>query len=140
VDVLALGEGSGGVLGLNTESVGTEVVTLGLEKVCGKVLGAVSVVEGESGGEGGGGDTKLNTLADGASPSGLSVVDGVLEEVVEEKVLKVGLSTESLGDVSEENGADDTSSTPHEGNGGHVQLPVVLLGGLLIIEKLECGP
>ena len=32
-----------GILGLDSEGVGTEVVTLGLEKVGGEVLGAVTV-------------------------------------------------------------------------------------------------
>lgn len=108
----------------------TEVVALGLEKVGGEVLGSVSIKEGQGSGEGGGGDAELNTLGDGASPAGLGVVDGGLEEVVEEEVLKVGLSAVSLGDISKEDGADDAASAPHEGDGGVVELPVVFLGGL----------
>jgi hypothetical protein len=130
VDVLALGEGLAGVLGLDAESVGTEVVTLGLEEVGRQVLGAVAVVEAESGGEGGSGDTPESSLADHVTPAGLGVVDGLVEEVVEEQVLEVGVVAVGLGDILEEDGADNAATTPHEGNGGLVELPLVLLGGL----------
>lgn len=43
VNVLALGVLVAGKLGLDVEGVGTEVITLGLEKVGGEVLGAVTV-------------------------------------------------------------------------------------------------
>jgi hypothetical protein len=130
VDVLALGEGLAGVLGLDAESVGTEVVTLGLEEVGRQVLGAVAVVEAESGGEGGSGDTPESSLADHVTPAGLGVVDGLVEEVVEEQVLEVGVVAVGLGDILEEDGADNAATTPHEGNGGLVELPLVLLGSL----------
>jgi hypothetical protein len=131
VDILALGEGLAGVLGLDAESVGTEVITLGLEEVGGQVLRAVAVVEAESGGEGRSGDTPQSGLADDVTPAVLSVVNGLVEEVVEEQVLKVGVVAVSVGDVLEEDGADDAASAPHEGNGRLVELPVVLLGGVL---------
>lgn len=101
----------------------TEVITLGLEQVGGQVLGPVSVVEAQGGGEGGRGDTILDTARNGTSPAGLGSVDGALEEVVEEEVLKIGLGTVSVGDVTEEDRADDASTAPHEGNGGVVELP-----------------
>lgn len=91
VDVLALGVRLAGVLGLDAEGVGTEVVALGLEEVGGQVLGSVAVVEGQSGAEGGGGDAPESTLGDNISPARLSLVDGLVEEVVEEQVLKVGV-------------------------------------------------
>lgn len=131
MDVLALGEGLAGVLGLDVEGVGTEVVTLGLEQVGGQVLGAVAVVEAEGGGEGGSRNTPEGSLADDVTPAGLGVVNGLVEEVVEEEVLEVGVVAVSLGDVLEEDGADDAATTPHEGDGGLVELPLVLLGGVL---------
>jgi hypothetical protein len=109
VDVLALGVLLVGVLGLDAESVGTEVVTLGLEHVGGQVLGAVSVVEGQGGAEGRGGDTPDGTLGDGVAPSVLGGVDGVVEEVVEEQVLEVGVAAVGVGDVLKEDRADDAS-------------------------------
>ena len=68
----------------------------------------------------------LNSL----SPARLSLVDGLVEEVVEEQVLEVGVAAVGLGDVLKEDGADDAATTPHEGNFWLVQLPLVLLGGL----------
>ena len=131
VDVLALLVLLVGVFGLDAEGVGTEVVTLGLQQVGGQVLGAVAIVEAESGAESGCGDTPESTLRNDVSPAGLSLVDSLVEEVVEEQVLKVGVGTVGLGDVLQEDGADNASTTPHEGNLGLVELPLVLLGGVL---------
>lgn len=131
VDVLALGVVLVGVLGLDAEGVGTEVVTLGLQQVGREVLGAVAVVEAEGSAEGRERDTPEGGLANNVSPAALSVVDGLVEEVVEQEVLEVGVVAVSVGDVLEEDGADDAATTPHEGNGGLVQLPAVLLGSLL---------
>ena len=132
VDVLALGVLVVGELGLDLEGVGTEVVTLGLEEVGGEVLGTVTVVEGQGGAEGRGGDTPEGTLGDNVAPAVLGSVDGLVEEVVEEQVLKVGVAAVGVGDVLEEDGADDASTAPHEGNVGLVELPAVLLGGLIV--------
>lgn len=82
------------------------------------------------------------------SPSGLGVVDSLVEEVVEEQVLEFRVGTVAtklvsmvlfcrsrfhlrLGDILQEDGADNAATTPHERNLGLVQLPVVLLGGVL---------
>lgn len=137
MDILALGEGLAGVFGLDAESVGTEVVTLGLEEVGGQVLGAVAVVEAEGSGEGRSGDTPQSGLADHVTPAVLGVVNGLVEEVVEEQVLKVGVVAVGVGNVLKEDGADDAATAPHEGNGRLVQLPLVLLGGLFWERKLE---
>ena len=130
VDVLALGVLLAGVLGLDAEGVGTEVVTLGLEHVGGQVLGAVTVVEGQGGAEGRGGDTPEGTLGDNVAPAVLGSVDGLVEEVVEEQVLKVGVAAVGVGDVLEEDGTDDAATAPHEGDLGLLELPAVVLGGL----------
>jgi len=130
VDVLALAVLLGDVLREDLPGVGTEVVTLGLEEVGGEDLGAVSVEEGEGGGEGRGGDAPKSGLGDDAAPSRLGLVDGLVEEVVEEQVLELGVLGVSVGDVTKEDTADDASSAPHEGDSGVVQVPLVLLGGL----------
>lgn len=137
MDILALGEGLAGILGLDAESVGTEVVTLGLEQVGGQVLGAVTVVEGERSGEGRSGDTPQSGLADHVTPASLGVVNGLVEEVVEQQVLEVGVAAVGLGNILEEDGADDAATAPHEGNGRLVQLPLVLLGSLYWGRGLE---
>ena len=130
MDVLALGKLVAGELGKNAEGVGTKVVTLSLEEVSGEQLATVTVEEGESGGECGGGDTPEDGLSDHATPALLSVVDGLVEEVVEEKILELGVLAESSGDVLEEDGSDNATTTPHESDRGVVELPVVLLGSL----------
>ena len=131
MDVLTLGVGLTGELGLDAESVGTEVVTLGLQQIGGKVLGAVTIVESKGSGESGERDTPQSRLADDVAPAALGLVDGLGEEVVEQKVLEVGVVAVSVSDVLQEDGADNTATTPHEGNGRLVELPAVLLGSLL---------
>ena len=130
VDVLALGVLLAGVLGLDAEGVGTEVVTLSLEKIGWEVLRPETVVEGEGSGEGRSWDTPEGTLGDNVTPAVLGSVDGVVEEVVEEEVLKVGVAAVGLGDVLQEDGTDDATAAPHERNLGLVELPLVLLGSL----------
>lgn len=131
VDILTLLVLLVGVFGLDAEGVGTEVVTLRLQQVGGQVLGTVAVVEAESGAESGCGDTPEGTLGNDVSPSRLSLVDSLVEEVVKEQVLEIGVGTVGLSDVLQEDGADDASTAPHEGNFGLVELPVVLLSGVL---------
>lgn len=116
--------------GLDLEGVCTEVITLGLEKVGREVLGAVTIEPTESGGESGSWDTEKSSLGDNVSPSWLSLVDSLVEEVVEEKVLKVVIGAVCSCDVLQEDGTDNASSTPHESDGWLVQLPTVLLGSL----------
>lgn len=58
-------------------------------------------------------------------------MDGLGEEVGEQKVVEVGIGAVGVCDVFEEDGADNAATTPHEGDGRLVQLPAVLLGGLL---------
>ena len=128
--VLAFGVLLVGKFGLDEEGVGTEVVTLSLEQVGGQVLGAVSVVEAERGAEGRGRDTPQGALGDDVSPSRLSLLDGSVEELVEEQVLEIWVSAVCLGDVLQEDGADNATTTPHERDFGLVELPLVLLGGL----------
>lgn len=130
MDVLALWVFLVGALGLDEEGVGAKVVALGLEEVGGEVLAAETVVEGEGGAEGRSGDTPESTLGDNVPPAVLCLVDGRVEEVVKEEVLEVGVAAVRLGDVLQEDGADDAATTPHERNLGLVELPLVHLGSL----------
>lgn len=131
MNVLSLWVLGRGELWLDLEGVGTEVVSLGLEEVGWEILGAVTVEPRKCGGETWSWDTDLSGLGNDVSPSWLSLLDGVLEEVGEEEVLELWVLAVGISDVLEENGADDASSAPHEGDGRLVELPVVLLSGLL---------
>ena len=117
-------------LGLDEEGVSTEVIALGLEEVGWKVLAAVAVIETQSSAEGRGGDTPLSTLGHDVSPSGLGLVDGVLEEITEQEILEIGVLAVGVRDVLEENGPDDAASSPHQGDGWLVQFPAIFLSGL----------
>lgn len=66
VDVVTNLVGVVGVLRLDPEGVGTEVITLSLEEVGREVLGAVTVVEGEGSAESGSGNTPESTLGNNA--------------------------------------------------------------------------
>jgi len=108
VDVLAFRISLVRILGLNTESVSTKVITLSLEKVGREVLGAIAVVEAEGSAESRGGNAPKCTLGDDAgdcqyfrhlisainvlSPAGLCLVNSLGKEVVEEQVLEVRVS------------------------------------------------
>ena len=110
-------------LGLDLEGVGTEVVALRLEQVGRQVLGAVAVEPGERGGEGRGRYAEECGLGDDVAPARLRLVDCLVEEVVEEQVLEVGVGAVRGRDVLQEDGADDAAAAPHEGDGGLVELP-----------------
>lgn len=101
-----------------------------MQKVGRQVLGPVPIVETEGSRETWGWDTELDTLDNSSPPAGLCSVDGILEEFVEQQVLEVGLGAVGLGDIRKENRADDTPTTPHEGDGRVVQLPLVFFGSL----------
>lgn len=130
VDVLALRVLRGGVLRLDLESVSTEVVTLGLEQVRRQVLGAVAIEPRQRRRESRGRDTEQRRLGNNVSPARLSLVDSLVEEVIEQQVLQVGVVAVRSRDILEEHGPDNAASSPHEGDRGLVELPPVLLGSL----------
>jgi len=76
--------------GEDTESVGTEVVTLSLEDIGRNDLAPVTVQEGESCREGRGGNTPENCLSDDAPPTGLSLVDGYESGVRKGLLISIG--------------------------------------------------
>lgn len=57
-------------------------------------------------------------------------MDSLVEEVIKEQVLEVGVVAVGGSDVLQEDGSDDATSSPHQGNRGLVELPAVLLGSL----------
>lgn len=130
MDVLPDGVLVAGSLWLDPEGVGTKVVTLSLQQVGGQVLGAVAVEPRQGSRESRCWNTELRSLGNNVAPAGLSLVDGLVEEVVEQQVLEVGVVAVCAGDVLEEHGADNAATAPHQCNRGLVQLPAVLLGSL----------
>lgn len=130
VAVRALGVLLVGKLRLDLESVGTEVVTLGLKQIGGQVLRPVTVVEGQSGAESRSGETPDGGLCNDVSPASLGVGDGLEEELVEKQVLEVWVLAVRRGDVLQEDGADDAATAPHKSDLWLVELPAVLLGSL----------
>ena len=99
---------------------------MSLEEVSGDNLAPVTIEEGKSSGESGGGDTPEDGLGDDATPAGLCLVDGLVEEVVEEQRLKVLRLLVGRGDVTEEDRLDDATTTPHLSNAGVVEVPAKL--------------
>lgn len=79
---------------------------------------------------GGDGDSPEGGLSDDSPPSGRSLLDGRLEEVIEQQRLELLVLLEGGGDVGQEDRLDDTTSSPHLGDTGVVQVPTVLLSGL----------
>lgn len=119
-----------GKLVKDLEGVGAKVVTLGLEQVSRQTSTAVTIVKGQSRGKGRGGDTPFGSSGHDVSPAVLGLVDGLVEEGVEEQILEVGVLTVSLGDLTQEDRADNAATSPHEGNASIVESPAVLLTSL----------
>ena len=95
-------------LGIVQSLVGVraEVVPLRLDEVGREPLAAIPVVERQRRGEAGGGHAQLDGGGDDLAPGGLAVVDGALEEVVQEEVVQLGVLVEGLLDVAQEDGAE----------------------------------
>jgi hypothetical protein len=130
MDILVLGILLTCELWLDLEGMCAEVVTLCLEKVGRQILGAVTDEPRQSGRESWSWDTEKGSLGNDISPSWLSLVDSLVEEVREQQVLEVWVGAVGSGDILQEDRADDTATTPHEGNRGLVELPLVFLGSL----------
>ena len=72
----------------------------------------------------------IRSLGNDSPPTGLSIGNGLQEEGRNKQVLQLGVLSVGSGDVGQENGLDDTSSSPHGSDTGVVQGPVVGLGSL----------
>ena len=82
-----------GMLGLDFECMSTEIVSLRLQKICWEVFRAVPIVPAESRAKSRRRYTPQCPLADNVSPAILSLVDGFVEEIVKQQVLKVWVLT-----------------------------------------------
>lgn len=72
----------------------------------------------------------LRGLSNDSPPSWLSLSDGLQEEGGGQQVLEFWVLSVGSGDVGQEDGLDDTSSSPHSSDTGVVEGPVVGLGSL----------
>ena len=99
---------------------------MSLEEVSGDNLAPVTIEEGKGSGESGGGDTPETSLGNDSPPAGLSLVNSLVEEVVEEQRLKVAVLLVRSGDVAKEDRLDDATAAPHARNTRVVQVPVEL--------------
>ncbi len=91
-----------GFLGLDFERVSTEVISLRLQQIRWEVLRAVPIIPAERSAESGRRYAPQRALADNVSPAVLSLVDGFVEEVVEQQVLEVWVLTVCSSDVLQE--------------------------------------
>lgn len=99
---------------------------LRLKDVCRDDLTAVTIEECKGGGEGRRGDTPENSLCNDAAPAGLSLVDGLVEEVIEEQRFEVVVLLVRSGDIAQEDRLDNAATTPHTRNASVVKIPVEL--------------
>ena len=90
------------ILGFNSECVSTEVISLCLQKICWEVFRAVAVIPAKSSAESGRRYTPQRALADNISPAVLSLVNGFVEEVVEQQVLELWILPVCGSDVLQE--------------------------------------
>jgi len=102
MDVLSFLVLGAGELWLDLECVSTKVISLGLEQVGWEILGTVTIEPAQGSGESGCWDTEKSSLGDNISPTRLSLVDGLVEEVAEEQVLEVVVCTVGGGDILQE--------------------------------------
>jgi hypothetical protein len=96
--------------------VSTKVVTLRLKEIGREVLGTVTIIPAKRGAEGRERNTPQSTFADDVSPARLCLVDGLIEEVVEEQVFEIRVVAVGLGDILEEDRSNDAAATPHKSN------------------------
>src|SRR5690606_30949042 len=100
-----------------------EIVALRLEQIVREIGGAVAVVIGQRGGEGGRGDPGLRGGGDDPAPIGLAAGEYIGEERVEEEVFQVRRAVVGLFDLLEEAGADDAPAAPDHGDRAEVEGP-----------------
>ena len=118
------------MFGLDSECMSTEIVPLRLQEICWEVLRAIPIVPAESRAKSRRRYTPQCPLADDVSPTILSLVDGFVEEIVKQQVLKVRVLTICRCDVLQEHRSNNAATTPHQCNRRFVELPFVLYGSL----------
>src|SRR5579859_7599990 len=87
--------------------VGSEVIPLGLQQVGRQSFAAIAVVEIQSGGKSGGGDSGLGRFGDGVAPATLSLRDRLFEIRIKHQIGQLGFLVVGLLDVAKKTAADD---------------------------------
>jgi hypothetical protein len=124
----------------NFESVSSEIISLSLQQSSRKTFRTISVKPTQSSTECRRWNSQSCAFSNDITPRRLSLVDCLVEEIIEQQVLQFivlypldcgvgGGTLVGFGDVSEEDGADDTASTPHESDARVVEFPAVVVGG-----------
>ena len=108
---------------LNLKSMGAKVISLSLEHVGWQILGSIAIVPAQSSSESRSWDTPQSTFANDVSPSRLSLVNGLVEEVIEQQIFQVRIVAVCAGDVLEKDRSDDAATSPHQCNRWLVELP-----------------
>jgi hypothetical protein len=106
VDICVGRELLSGSLRKASVSVSTEVITLSLEEGSRELSSPVAIEEGESSGESRCRDSRDGSLSHNSSPAWLSLVDSLVEEIIEEQVLESWVLAVSIGDVAEEDAVE----------------------------------
>ena len=91
-----------GKLWLDLEGVGTKVIPLCLEQICREIFSTISIKPAESGAESRSWYAKKCSLRYNISPTRLRFVNSLIEEVIEEEILKIWIIAIRCGDVLQE--------------------------------------
>jgi hypothetical protein len=102
VDILAFWVFATGKLWLDLERMGTKVISLCLEQIGREILSTVSIKPAESGAESRSWYAEKGGLRDDVSPTRLRFVNSLVEEVIEEEILKIWVVAISCSDVLQE--------------------------------------
>src|SRR5437667_11021135 len=91
------------IIWFDSERVGSEIVSLCLKKVRREILSAVAVKPTKRSAKRRGRYAKLCTLSNSVSPARLRSMDGLVEEIVKQKVLKIRILAVRRRNVLQEN-------------------------------------
>jgi len=89
MDILAFSIFLAGKFGLDLEGVCSKAISVCLKQVGRQILGAIAVKPAKGSTESWSWYAKKCSLRDDISPAWLSLVDSLVEEVVEEEILKI---------------------------------------------------
>ena len=115
--------------------VGAEEVALALQQVGGEFFRAIAVVVGQRAAHAGSGHALQRGGGDDLAPLRLELVDLALEVRIEQQVGEFAVAFEGLGDLLQEDGADDAAAAENLGDFSEVERPVVFL--LRLAHELE---
>ena len=110
-------------------SMRAEEVALALEEVGRQARGAVAVVVGQGGHEGGGGHAVGGGEGDDFAPLGLALLDLLVEIGVKKEIDQAGVLGVGVGDLLQKASPDDAAAAPNRGDFREIELPLVLVLG-----------